>query len=390
MKHVELKSYSFVDNRKNSVVKCSTTTPPQVNIGKYNDVLKAGNIVLYNNQSDKFLSVKNCDYTLFGYPKEQYTPIGILMFSKELKSKINSVAEHDLFDDSTKDTIMALQYLDPNNIGNGYIITEKDKRQVTDGAGNYADCYVGPQMPFGFFGIDIDELSNKETGMKIYSSNDSSATASVGFNDFFPVSWDGYDVSEPCWKNRLLRYVNATNSHNVRKGIPLFDKDINVVPEYFEQGRILSSTDFSGKYNTDAFMAHCTLDNWNTIDVIQESTGNESYSIPCILAKRYSTVGTNQGDWYVPSFGQMSMLYYVKDIVDYSIKKINNVYKEIIASMVSTNYYILTSSPWGNTNIAVWADCAIPNTQSEIGYLFGTGRTGKRPCVAFCDISIDN
>lgn len=360
----------------------------EVNIGKYNKVLKAGNIVLYNSQENNFISIKNCDYNLESYPKDTYMPIGILMFNKEFKAKINQAAGSEQFDNSGKDTIMALQYLDPNNIGNGYIITEKDKRQVSDGAGNYADCYVGPQMPFGFFGIDIDELSNKETGMRVYSSNDSSATASSGFADYFPVSFDGQDVSNPCWKNRLLRYVIIGDSG--KYGIPLFDENIEIVPEYFERDRILSSTDFSGKYNTDAFMAHCTLDNWNIIDVIPESTGNESYSIPCILAKRYSTAGTNQGDWYVPSFGQMSMLYYVKDIVDYSIKKINDIYKETIASMVSTNYYILTSSPWGNTNVAVWADCAIPNTQSEIGYLFGTGRTGKRPCVAFCDISIDN
>lgn len=388
MKHVELKDYPFVDNRKNSVIKCSTATPPQVNVGKYNDILKAGNIVLYDNQSNKFLSIKNCDYTLFDYPKQQYTPIGILMFSKELKSKINSTAGHDLFDDSTKDTIMALKYLDPNNIGDGYVITEADKGQITDGQGNYADCYIGPTMPFGFFGIAIDELSNNESGMKVYSSNDSSATASAGFNDYFPVSFDGQDISNSCWKNRLLRYVSIGNSG--RYGVPLFDENIEIVPEYFEQDRILSSTDFAGKYNTDSFMNHCTLDNWDTIDTIPESTGNESYSIPCILAKRYSTIGTNPGDWYVPSFGQMSLLFYVKDIVDYSIKKINEVYGETIASMVNVNFYILTSSPWGDTNVAVWSDCAVPNTQSEIGNLFGTGRTGKRPCVAFCDISINN
>lgn len=310
------------------------------------------------------------------------------MFSKELKSKINSVAGHDLFDDSTKDTIMALKYLDPNNIGDGYVITESDKGQITDGQGNYADCYIGPTMPFGFFGITIDELSNKEVGMKVYSSNDLSATISVGFNDYFPVSFDGQDISNSCWKNRLLRYVSIQNSN--RYGVPLFDENIEIIPEYFEQGRILASTDFAGKYNTNSFMNHCTLDNWNTMNTIPESTGNESYSIPCILAKRYSTIGTNPGDWYVPSFGQMSLLFYVKDIVDYSIKKINEIYRETIASMINTNFYILTSSPWGNTNIAVWSDCAVPNTQSEIGNLFGTGRTGKRPCVAFCDISIDN
>jgi hypothetical protein len=62
--------------------------------------------------------------------------------------------------------------------------------------------------------------------------------------------------------------------------------------------------DFDGKGNTDVIMAAQTVD-WSGTITNDYSAGNYP---PACCCRRFSTAGTNPGDWYLPAVGELAYL----------------------------------------------------------------------------------
>lgn len=63
--------------------------------------------------------------------------------------------------------------------------------------------------------------------------------------------------------------------------------------------------DFDGKGNTDVIMAAQTA-NWSGTTIINNSNAG-NYPAAC-CCRRFSTIGTNPGDWYLPAVGELAYL----------------------------------------------------------------------------------
>lgn len=99
---------------------------------------------------------------------------------------------------------------------------------------------------------------------------------------------------------------NQNNSKNVPWGYTNY-----AVPEltnYANSGTAI--TDMNGKANTEAVLQYATAQaDWRTASAITW-TNAEGYYPAFECAWRYHTSGTSQGDWFIPSCGQ---LYSIKD-----------------------------------------------------------------------------
>lgn len=103
-------------------------------------------------------------------------------------------------------------------------------------------------------------------------------------------------------------------------------------------------SDFNGKGNTNILCSLATAQSdWRTASTITNSD-DKGYSPAACCCWRYNTVGTNQGDWYLPAMGELGYL-------EARLKTIQN-------SMSNIGGIILTSSSvWTSTSYSYRDAC---------------------------------
>lgn len=122
--------------------------------------------------------------------------------------------------------------------------------------------------------------------------------------------------------------------------------------EYLIDGGFMS--DFDGKENTAAILAVDTVEDYKTSDTLTDS--KDSGHFPAAEACwRYCPTGTNQGDWYLGSIGEMSLIVTNVGQITAKLYEINQIYNnEYISSLYgkymwcSTDYSTTVSSSTGS------------------------------------------
>ena len=89
-----------------------------------------------------------------------------------------------------------------------------------------------------------------------------------------------------------------------------------------DTGNVLA--DMNGKSNTEIILAVDNSRNtsWQTAETIQDIGNNEFIHPAAQCCWRYHTIGTNQGDWYLPSAGELGYLASRRKAINASIDKI--------------------------------------------------------------------
>ena len=135
--------------------------------------------------------------------------------------------------------------------------------------------------------------------------------------------------------------------------------------------------DFNGKNNTDIILKTATAQSdWKTANQIINNS-RIGYAPAACCCWRYHTTGTNQGDWYLPSYGEMG--YYIS-----RYKKINESICNIGGWGMTTLSYTselgwVTYSYW--TSLTTYMDSIAVSSDGHFGYVGGSRTTRQNPHI---------
>ena len=258
--------------------------------------------------------------------------------------------------DATKARIKAKKFLLPNvslvkdtkvihfnkyvditpNLGDLYIYDGTDKYFID--ADTYIDNSYSANPDINIIGVVV---------VPVYVTQDNTVRVMAFTNTDGNFYWGSTTtVSVP---QTLNKYVNIEGTGYTRANdpdlgteapLPLIRSNNYIKNDIFFYNTTINGFDFSrnalsdinGKENTDSIIAKVTVENWQTITTLPNSKSDGNYPAAC-AARRYSTRGTNKGDWYLPALGEL--LHYLT---------IPNMDK-----IRSVGFNILTGKIWSST-----------------------------------------
>lgn len=164
------------------------------------------------------------------------------------------------------------------------------------------DDYKVFRIPLSGNLLDESKLDNK-CGYKMLSSS--------------YLKYDVFNIPSP-YLNNDAGYKDSRNFH--------FNSNATLYP-YIEN----VFSDFDGKRNTLKMQKDSTVENWKTrqnltpkeINGTNSGFKNDQY-VAALCAYRFHTIGTNQGDWYIPAAGELMYLTSRKNIIENSARMILN------------------------------------------------------------------
>ena len=287
----------------------------------------AADICLVDNNTLDKLIIEADDYILETFPLEQYTPIGVVVVP----------ASHT--DDGTA-RIMSLVEMDCNNPDNGTV------------NGN-------EPMYWGGYGSDISTLDNKAVYPCISSDlreitaetqtivewSDITYDSCFLPSDYFDTYPNPYDEGTYYYIGTLSRTYHAGPSPYLTDGAKneiyhSTANNSNVLADMDGRGNTEKILEFDNHYSTS----------WQTASTIYHVETGTSLSHPAAqCCWRYHTIGTNQGDWYLPSAGEIGYLVVRWKAINNSILKIIKILGPI-AILLHIGGYFWSSTEYDNNN----------------------------------------
>lgn len=239
---------------------------------------------------------------------------------------------------------------------------------VTDGTNNWfvnKDTYIktladnSTITPIGVVVIPASHTADNKTrviscwGATTYQYGE--ITSGRGDN----VYW-GSAATQSVPQSTLTNYVNragtglisSTSQRIIDTNVPhpltsSYDKNIIYSYNTVIKGVDFSSnalSDLNGEENTNVITNRVTVSNWESLTkTISNSTNTGNYPAVCI-AKRYYTPGTNKGDWYLPSIGELG---YLGSFIDYTSSPGTN----SIVALANKSKAVGLGDLWSSTEI---------------------------------------
>lgn len=109
-------------------------------------------------------------------------------------------------------------------------------------------------------------------------------------------------------------------------------------------------SDFNGKINTEIIISKADETLWKSGKIINGSGAN-SRPAAC-SCWRYSTIGTLQGDWYLPATGELGYICTRQSTINNTLQSIINAYPAVSCAILSQSAYIHWSSTEYGGNLA--------------------------------------
>ena len=271
-------------------------------------------ICFYDKENDNKIIVSSSSINEKDYPLSKFTPIGIVAVpsshTEENRPRIASLAEMN-FNTPDSGNVISHQYLYWG--GYGYIITNLPTKN---------------QYPF------LERNPNNFT-----------EDSTVGFiNNPIYLASDDFSghVKNPLnslegfyYSNTSYYYMCSPYKEDESKEIRYFDSS--------NTGNVLA--DFDGKTNTDLILEYDNSysTDWQTASTITDE-GIERYVHPAAqCCWRYYTDGTNKGDWYLPSAGELGYTMARQRSINLAINILNTQYNKTLGlTLERVNYWTST------------------------------------------------
>ena len=280
----------------------------------------AGDVVLYNKIKKKIVIVDVDLINAVDYPTEKYTPIAFVIIP----------GNHDVYGDGSCAAV-SLVHMSTTTPEAGEISYQ---RTVMLGWSSQIDAPTGlqnyPRIPFiGGGGMFFENIQ----GESQYSYLPADSLTSIACPNeiagvFYHADSNTYAPS-PYGKGEIRNplYYQTTSPASVNNAL----------------------SDFNGKQNTQILANLSTYQpNWRTDSTIT-SQSVQNHFPAALCCQRFKTEGTNPGDWYLPSCGELGYFCVRNYKILRNINKIEKVFGECCTKYFNDREY--WSSTWnGNWN----------------------------------------
>ena len=265
----------------------------------YNDLygsgeseLDTGNAVLVNKTTLEKVSVKPDE--LSNYSPDEWEPIGVIAIP----------SSHDVYGTGECGVIALMSAS----------LTTPDVGQTSN-----ANIYWGAQ------GIEYPELNNFSKVVSYGTMNNPVPLDTIDIKSgsgFLPLQRVGMNVKLQCSHDKKANYYNSTNASSGYLPSPYLNNDSRN-PDYHKtddpSSTVNALSDFSGKSNTEFLCSNAVLqESWRT-DSTLTNDGYDGYQPAACACWRFHTVGTNQGDWYLPACGEFGYIASRYDLISSTI-----------------------------------------------------------------------
>ena len=273
-----------------------------------------GDICFYDKKNDEKIIVDKNEFYPCSLPLSDYTPIGIVAIpsshTDEQRPRIVSLA--------------AMSYDTPDSGS----LTNKQSMSWGGYNYNFTDLQAKNQYPY-LSSLTEDEIVNYTTNNCYLPSDNFSARTENPLNslEYFYYSGSSYNFMCSPYKedgSKEERYFDSSNTGNVL-------------------------ADFDGKSNTEKILA---VDNsystdWQTATTISNSSSIQFIHTAARCCWRFHTDGTKQGDWYLPSEGELGYALARKGSINFSVNTLNTQYSTTLGIQFGTDAY------WSSTQYSV-------------------------------------
>ena len=257
---------------------------------------------------------------LANYSKDDYEPIGVVAIP----------SSHDVYG-TGEAGIMALMSAS---------CTTPDTGQ-TSNAG----------ITWGAYGTDYPEMMNYDEVARYGTMDNSQPSESIDGTSSFgylPLQRSGMDVKIQCPHDSKANYYNSTSSSYGYLPSPYLE-DGSRNPAYYQTESPSSTanalSDFAGKSNTEFLCSKATKQaDWKTSATIKNNMSSNAleaagYHPAACACWRFHTIGTNQGDWYLPACGELGYIAPRYDLINTTINTLQTHFGKTFCPLDTNPYW---------------------------------------------------
>lgn len=302
-------------------------------------------MAFYDKDEDSVIIVSKNNWNITDYPVDKFVPIGVVVVP----------GTHNVYGDGSCGVISLknMSYKTPQEGSNKYNLYNNNDE---DGVGirwGQGDMNTIPSLH------NFTQICQVTQSLGESLGDSEGNIVGQGNNVYIPsdfFSKNGYQC--PHDKNV---YYNKYNSNSSGAPSPYFTDDSRN-PHYYQKTPPSSEdnalSDFNGRYNTQILCSLAiTQEDWKTASEIINDYNN-GYSPAACCCWRYHTNGTQEGDWYLPSMGELGYIVARCTKVDEAISLILNNYGSNLGIPFINNdivsYCIYWSSSHGINSYARW------------------------------------
>jgi len=308
-----------------------------------------GDIVLYDTEDDTRLYVFWTEYNATSYPASRYTPIGVVV----IPERFNGMQAR----------MISLVYMscDTPNVGtlnNDYI----QFGGVIDDNDNWVYYDIPDLVNYG--------VNSRYQKCVLPSGNLHGNTADWGYlpsDKFKGKGFANYTDEKTAW----VQWADETR---------FFPSPYTNRWELYAQFGVGASqdsmlSDLNGKQNTSIILNLCTRqEDWRTDSQIERNAKLNHYPA-AMCCYRYSTADTEQGDWYLPSAGELVFLMARWKVIQNALKAVQKVNSTVAVPLYEYDGY------WSSSEYSQYSAYIL---NSGNGNLFNGSKGNNILVRAFC------
>lgn len=312
------------------------------------DIITEMPVVLVDNETgEKFQTTH-----ISAFPKDKYTPIGIVVIP----------TNHDVYytGECGVMALLSASNRTPNegSTTNHIVPWGEDSRDI---------------------GIPNFNVVARQGTMDGPPKDTVDGTSSYGY---IPLMSESMKKGFECPTDPGTWYYNATSSSYGYIPSPYLE-DGSRNREYYKttspSSNLNALSNFNGKLWTELLIELANRQiNWKTADTIDTQSGS-GYAPAACCCWRFHTIGTNQGDWYLPSSAEFGYCCVRYDKINRTISEIGRIFGTPICQLLDDSYWTSSEVDWGIAR-------AFNLTYGSLSNKNKGSYTGVRP---FCTMKLD-